>query len=168
MQFCFNGLCGIRIIMFLAMRTYADCTQSIYNWNASTLSKTELLDMMQILVNRFHDKWNCVKNCSAEMAWKMWHLHAKPFRFFKCSIKMLGLELSSDYINQQNSKNWDWYFPMYSAPTIKACVIWTQNSTAIPTDITRFTTAIALSWIPRMAITPCKTISGQKGKYKLE
>jgi hypothetical protein len=152
MQFCLNGLCSIRIILFLAMGTYADCTQShkIY------------LIKMQILLDRFHDKWNYVKQSTEEMDWKVWHLHAKPFRFFKCSTKMLGLELSNDHITQQKSKNWDWYFQMYNEPTIKACVIWTQNSTAIPIDITRFTTEIALSWIPRMAITPCQQFQDKK------
>lgn len=36
----------------------------------------------------------------------------------------------------------------------------TQNSTAIPIDIMRFTTETAFSWIPRIAITPCKDLSG--------
>lgn len=38
--------------------------------------------------------------------------------------------------------------------TKKACIICTQNSTAMPTDITRFTTDNAFSWILRIAIIP--------------
>lgn len=50
--------------------------------------------------------------------------------------------------------------------TKKACVIWTQNSTAIPTDITRLTTDTALSWIFRIAITPCKTMYNVTAREK--
>lgn len=46
--------------------------------------------------------------------------------------------------------------------TENAWVIWTQNSTAIPTDITILTTEIAFNWIPRIAITPCRSIYHQK------
>ena len=43
--------------------------------------------------------------------------------------------------------------------TEKACVICTQNSTAMPTDIIRLTTETAFSWILRIAITPCRVSS---------
>lgn len=44
--------------------------------------------------------------------------------------------------------------------TVKACTICTQNSTAIPIDIIRFTTDTAFSWIPKIAITPCRSHKG--------
>lgn len=43
--------------------------------------------------------------------------------------------------------------------TEKACVICTQNSTAMPTAMTRLTTETAFSWIFRIAITPYRSSS---------
>lgn len=45
--------------------------------------------------------------------------------------------------------------------TVKAWTMCTQNSTAIPIAIIRFTTDTALSWIPKIAITPCRSHKGR-------
>jgi hypothetical protein len=49
--------------------------------------------------------------------------------------------------------------------TEKACVICTQNSTPMPTDMTRLTTETAFSWIFRIAITPCGVSSCKQRDY---